>query len=212
MHGPSPSSLYPMAGFPRAVFLRNVITRKTIEVGEYSYYDDPDGAERFEENNVLYHYDFYGDRLIIGRFVAIAHGAQFIMNGANHLLDRFSTYPFSNFGGGWEQGFDPAVYVEHTRGDTIVGNDVWIGREARIMPGVTIGNGAVIGAHAVVASDVPAYAVVVGNPGRVVKRRFDEVTIATLEDIAWWDWDAEKLTRNLDAIRGNDLAVLRAAS
>ena len=82
MHGPAPSTLYPMAGFPRAVFLKNVVTRPTIEVGDYSYYDDPNGAERFEEKNVLYHYDFYGDRLRIGKFVAIAHGATFIMNGA----------------------------------------------------------------------------------------------------------------------------------
>ena len=210
MHGPAPSTLYPMAGFPRAVFLKNVVTRPAIEVGDYSYYDDPDGAERFEEKNVLYHYDFYGDRLRIGKFVAIAHGATFIMNGANHLMTGFSTYPFDIFGKGWEKDFDQTAYVAASRGDTVVGNDVWIGREARIMPGVTIGDGAVIGAHSVVASDIPPYAIAVGNPARVVRRRFDDETVAALLDIAWWNWPAERIARNLGAIRGADLDALRA--
>ncbi|MCC0031435.1 MAG: CatB-related O-acetyltransferase [Brucellaceae bacterium] len=211
MHGPAPSTLYPMAGFPRAVFLKNVVTRPTIEVGDYSYYDDPNGAERFEEKNVLYHYDFYGDRLRIGKFVAIAHGATFIMNGANHLMTGFSTYPFDIFGQGWEKDFDQTAYVAASRGDTVVGNDVWIGREARIMPGVTIGDGAVIGAHSVVASDIPPYAIAVGNPARVVRRRFDDETVAALLDIAWWNWPAERIARNLGAIRGADLDMLKAA-
>ena len=211
MHGPAPSTLYPMAGFPRAVFLKNVVTRPAIEVGDYSYYDDPDGAERFEEKNVLYHYDFYGDRLRIGKFVAIAHGATFIMNGANHLMTGFSTYPFDIFGKGWEKDFDQTAYVAASRGDTVVGNDVWIGREARIMPGVTIGDGAVIGAHSVVASDIPPYAIAVGNPARVVRRRFDDETVAALLDIAWWNWPAERIARNLGAIRGADLDMLKAA-
>ena len=212
MHGPAPSTLYPMAGFPRAVFLKNVVTRPSIEVGDYSYYDDPDGAERFEEKNVLYHYDFYGDRLRIGKFVAIAHGATFIMNGANHLMTGFSTYPFDIFGQGWEKDFDQTAYVAASRGDTVVGNDVWIGREARIMPGVTIGDGAVIGAHSVVASDIQPYAIAVGNPARVVRRRFDDATVAVLLDIAWWDWPAERIARNLGAIRGADLDALRTAA
>ena len=211
MHGPAPTTLYPMAGFPRAVFLKNVVTRPAIEVGDYSYYDDPDGAERFEEKNVLYHYDFYGDRLRIGKFVAIAHGATFIMNGANHLMTGFSTYPFDIFGQGWEKDFDQNAYVAAGRGDTVVGNDVWIGREARIMPGVTIGDGAVIGAHSVVASDIPPYAIAVGNPARVVRRRFDDATVAALLDIAWWNWPAERIARNLGAIRGADLDMLKAA-
>ncbi len=211
MHGPSPSTLHPMAGFPQVVFLNAVVTRSNIAVGDYSYYDDPDGAEHFQDRNVLYHYDFTGDRLVIGRFVAIAKGVQFIMNGANHQLDGFSTYPFSIFGNGWEKGMDPEIFIRQSRGDTTVGNDVWIGRDARILPGVTIGDGAIIGAYAIVASDVPDYAVVVGNPARVVKKRFDDQTIAALEAIAWWHWDAQKITRNLSAIRGNDLAALEAA-
>lgn len=212
MHGPSPATLHPMTGFPQIVFLRQVVNRATIEVGDYSYYDDPDGAEHFEERNVLYHYDFCGDRLVIGRFVAIAKGVQFIMNGANHFMDGFSTYPFSIFGNGWEKGMDMNAFQRQSRGDTTIGHDVWIGREARIMPGVTIGNGAVIGAGSVVASDVPAYAIAAGNPGKPIRKRFDDETIAALEEIAWWHWDAERITRNLGAIRGNDLAALRSAA
>lgn len=212
MHGPSPSALHPMQGFPQIVYLSQVVTRANIEVGAYSYYDDPDGAERFEERNVLYHYDFQGDRLVIGKFVAIAKDVRFIMNGANHLMDGFSTYPFSIFGNGWEKGMNMSEFQRQSRGDTVIGNDVWIGREARVMPGVTIGNGAVIGAFSVVASDVPAYAIVAGNPARMIRRRFDDETIARLEQIAWWNWDAEKLTRNLGAIRSNDLAALAVAA
>jgi virginiamycin A acetyltransferase len=209
MNGPDPSSVYPMPGFPQVVFLRNVITRPNIEVGAYSYYDDPDGAERFESRNVLYHFDFIGDRLIIGRFVAIGRGARFIMNGANHAMEGLSTYPFNIFGNGWAKGFDPASAV--SRGDTVIGNDVWIGSEAVILPGVSIGNGAIIGACAVVGSDVPPYAVVIGNPARVIRVRFDPDAVAALNEIAWWDWPAERITRNLEAIRGADIDALKRA-
>lgn len=211
MHGPDPSILHPMAGFPQIVFLKAVVTRPNIVVGDWSYYDDPDGAERFEDANVLYHFDFLGDRLVIGKFVAIARGAKFIMNGANHVMTGFSTYPFNIFGNGWEAGFDVETYKTGLRGDTVVGNDVWIGAEARILPGVTIGDGAIVGGSAVVASDVPPYAIVVGNPARIVRMRFDEATVAALLRIGWWDWDADKITRNLAAIRGADLAALESA-
>ncbi|WP_367715837.1 CatB-related O-acetyltransferase [Nitratireductor sp. GISD-1A_MAKvit] len=211
MHGPDPATPYPMAGFPRTVFLKNVVTRSNIEVGDFSYYDDPNGAERFEDNNVLYHFDFLGDRLLIGNFAAIAEGATFVMNGANHTMSGFSTFPFNIFGNGWENGFDAKTYLEHGRGDTMVGNDVWIGREAQVMPGVTIGDGAVIGSRAVVASDIPPYAVAVGNPARVLRVRFDPEVVETLLGIAWWNWPVEKISRNLEAIRGADLQALRTA-
>lgn len=212
MPGPDPKSLQPLDGFPQIAFLKNVVTRPNISVGDFSYYDDPDGPERFEQDNVLYHFDFLDDQLVIGKFVAIACGAQFIMNGANHVMDGFSTFPFNIFGKGWEDGFDPLTYQTQSRGDTQVGHDVWIGNNARILAGVTIGNGAIIGANAVVGSDVPAYAIVVGNPGKILRKRFDEKTIAELEKIAWWDWSIDKITRNLNAIRGNDLAALRCAA
>lgn len=210
MSGPDATTLHPVEGHPRVVFLKNAITRPNIVVGDYSYYDDPDAAEAFEDNNVLYHYDFLGDRLVIGKFVAIAMGAVFIMNGANHLMDGFSTYPFHIFGKGWEADFDAQAYLAGSRGDTVIGHDVWIGNSARIMPGVKIGNGAIIGAGAMVASDVPAYAVVAGNPGRVLRKRFDPQTIDALERICWWDWPSDKIGRNLDVLRKADLAALRA--
>ena len=210
MHGPSPDTLYPLPGFSRAVFLKNFITRPNIEVGDYSYYDDPDGAERFEERNVLHHFDFYGDRLIIGKFVAIASGTRFIMNGANHAMGGFSTYPFNIFQNGWEEGFDPESWTSQSRGDTVVGNDVWIGMDSLIMPGVTIGDGAIVASNSTVVSDIPPYAIAGGNPAKVIRMRFDDATIKKLLTIAWWHWPAERITASLDAIRGGDLAALEA--
>lgn len=209
--GPDPNTPHPMDGFPQIGFLKPLIDRPNVEIGEYTYYDDPlHGPEKFYERCVRYHFEFIGDRLRIGRYCAIATGVQFIMNGANHRLDGLSTYPFAIFGRGWEDTDDK--WKQGLRGDTVVGNDVWIGTEAMILPGVSIGDGAIIGSRAVVASDVPPYGIAVGNPARTVKRRFDEATVARLLKIAWWDWTAEKVTANLAAIRGADLAALEAAS
>lgn len=208
---PDPMNPYPMAGFPQVGFLKPLVDRPGIEVGEYTYYDDPDGPEHFVERCVHYHFPFIGDRLIIGRYCALARGISFLMNGANHAMEGFSTYPFAIFGHGWGSGADDEGFVQTHRGDTVVGNDVWIGREATILPGVTIGDGAVVGAKAVVGSDVPPYAIVVGNPARVLRLRFPEPVIAELLAIAWWNWDAATVTRNLDAIRGVDLKMLAIA-
>lgn len=208
MHGPDPDTPHPLTGFPRVGFLKNFITRPNIVVGDYTYYDDPAGPERFETENVLYHYDFIGDRLIIGRFCAIASGASFMMNGGNHGTAGFSTYPFLIFGQGWER-LAPNF---PNRGDTVVGNDVWIGHGATILPGVTIGDGAIIAAKAVVASDVRPYGVVAGNPAREVKRRFADDVVEELLRLRWWDWSAEHITIHLEAIAGTDLAALRAAA
>jgi virginiamycin A acetyltransferase len=208
---PDPDAKFPVADFPRIGFLKNVVRSPLIEVGEYSYYDDPDGPERFEEKCVLYHYDFVGDRLLIGRFCALATGMQFVMNGANHALGGFSTFPFGIFPGAWREGFDPAVYATGHRGDTIVGNDVWIGMEATILPGVTIGDGAIVAAKSVVTRDVPAYAIVAGNPARVVRMRFAEATVERLLALAWWNWPIDKVTRNIAAITGADIEALENA-
>ena len=164
------------------------------------------------ERCVQHHYDFIGDRLVIGRFCAIAAGATCIMNGANHAMTGFSTYPFNIFGQGWEEGFDWATILAGLRGDTLVGNDVWIGQEATIMPGVRIGDGAIVAAKAVVTGDVAPYAIVGGNPAREIRRRFPDAVVAELLAIRWWDWDAATITRNLDAIRGADLDALRSAA
>nr|WP_277815196.1 CatB-related O-acetyltransferase [Aquisalinus flavus] len=127
-------------------------------------------------------------------------------------MGGFSTYPFNIFGGGWEEGFDPASWAVSYRGDTVVGHDVWIGRDVRIMPGVTIGNGAIIATSSVVTRDIPAFAIAGGNPAEVIKTRFDDTTIKALQEIAWWYWDAGKISRNLNAIRGADLDALRQAT
>lgn len=210
MHGPSPLEKHPLAGFPQVCYIRNTIKGPNIEVGEYTYYDDPDDSEGFERN-VLYHFPFIGDRLVIGRFCAIARGVRFIMNGANHLMDGVSTYPFWIFGGGWE-GSQPAPERLPSRGDTIVGHDVWLGYQALVMPGVRIGNGAIVAAGSVVASDVPAYAIVAGNPARVVRRRFDDADVELLEELAWWDWPVQDITRCLPLIMGGDPQALRRAA
>lgn len=202
-----------MPGFPRVGFLRPFAAgRANVEVGRFTYYDDPDGPETFFERNVLHHYDFVGDRLVIGSFCALATGVRFFMNGANHATGGFSTYPFNVFGKGWERGFDPASWARENRGDTIVGHDVWIGAEALILPGARIGSGAIVGTRAVVSGEVPPYAIVLGNPARVLRLRFDEPTIAALLRLAWWEWPVERITAALDAIRGADIAALERAA
>jgi virginiamycin A acetyltransferase len=207
MKGPSPEEKSPMQGFSQVGFLKNFISSENIVVGDYTYYDDPEGPERFEQN-VLYHFPFIGDKLLIGKFCAIAKDVKFIMNGANHKLSGFSSYPFYIFGNGWEKAAPKDGELPY-KGDTEIGNDVWIGYEATIMPGVKIGSGAIIASKSVVVQDVPAYAVVGGNPATLLKYRFEPKVIEELLDIAWWDWDADKITANLDAITGCDLAALR---
>lgn len=213
MSGPNPDIKHPMPMHPRVGFLKPLLEGRTnIEVGEFTYYDDPDGPEHFAERCVLYHYDFVGDRLVIGRFCALAQGVAFIMNGANHAMSGFSTFPFNIFGHGWEQGFDVRTWEAENRGDTTVGHDVWMGMGAMVMPGVTIGHGAIIAARSVVTHDVPPYAIVGGNPARTMRMRFDERTVERLLAVAWWDWPVDKISRNLDAIRGADIARLESAA
>lgn len=207
MHGPPPSALHPIDGVTRVGFLKNFITRPNIEVGDYTYYDDPKGVEQFELH-VLYHFDFIGDRLSIGRFCSIAAETRFIMNGGNHATTWLTTYPFPIFGNGWEVA-TPESWPH--RGDTVIGHDVWIGYGATIMPGITIGNGAIVAACAVVTKDVEPYAIVGGNPATRIRYRFDERTRQALQEIAWWNWDAAKITRNVRAICDGDLETLRCA-
>jgi virginiamycin A acetyltransferase len=210
MHGPSPDTAYPMDGFPQICFLKNAVTRPNIEIGDFTYYDDPNGVENFE-NNVLYHFPFIGDRLIIGRFCAIARGVKFIMNGANHQMSGISTFPFFIFGNGWESA-RPAAGELPYKGDTIIGNDVWIGYDVLIMPGVTIGDGAIIAARSVVTTDVPPYTVVGGNPAQVVRRRFDADSVQRLQSIAWWNRSPAWITEHLNQIRAGDIDALESAA
>ncbi|KRA19934.1 Vat family streptogramin A O-acetyltransferase [Lysobacter sp. Root604] len=209
MHGPDPNDPHPMRGFPQICYIRNTVDNPQIQVGEYSYYDDPEDSEGFARN-VLYLFPFIGDRLIIGRYCAIARGATFVMNGANHRMSGFSTYPFNIFGNGWERS-TPLPDELPYKGDTVVGNDVWIGYQAMLMPGVRVGDGAIIAARSVVSADVPAYAIVGGNPARVLRMRYEPAQIERLLRIAWWDWDADQVSRNLELIVGADLDALEAA-
>jgi len=206
---PDPLTRHPIPGWKGTAFLKAIVDHPLIEVGDYSYYDDSRGPEHFVARCVRYHFDFIGDRLIIGKFVAIAQGSQFIMNGANHPMGGFSTFPFAMFGLGDAEALKQAG-AGH-RGDTVIGNDVWIGREAVIMPGVTVGDGAIIGTRAQVARDVPPYAIVVGNPGYVVRTRFPPEVVAELLAIRWWDWDADRIARNIAVIAAADIDALRVA-
>ncbi|TGL93315.1 antibiotic acetyltransferase [Leptospira barantonii] len=205
--GPDPLSPYPFPEYPRIGFLKNFIRSTLIEVGDYTYYDDPSGPENFERENVLYHYDFRGDKLVIGKFCAIATGAKFIMNGANHVMNAFSTYPFAIFSKGWERVMPKSDDFPH-KGNTIVGNDVWIGTNAVILPGIKIGDGAIIGAYSVVSKDVPAYSIVAGNPARVVRERFSPEVKEKLLKLKWWDWSAEKITNSLEFLTSLDFKKL----
>lgn len=204
--GPDPDLLHPVPEFPRIMFVKNLTGLPNVEIGAYTYYDDPAGPEAFRAN-ILYHFAFTGDRLVIGRFCAIATGAKFMMNGANHRMDGLSTFPFAIFGAGWRGRFDGELDTP-SRGDTVIGNDVWIGYDSLIMPGVRIGDGAIIGARSVVAADVPPYAVVAGNPARVVRMRFDAATIARLLELRWWDWEIAAITRNIPALSAGRLEDL----
>ena len=209
MHGPDPQTTHPMDGFPQVCFIKNTIRNPNIIVGDYTYYDDPEDSEGFERN-VLYHFPFIGDKLIIGKFCAIARGAKFIMNGANHKLSGISTYPFQIFGHGWEKVM-PSPGELPFKGDTVIGNDVWIGYDVLIMPGVKIGNGAIVSSRTVVVSDVPAYTIVGGNPARMIKQRFSPDMVAKLESLAWWDWPVEKITQYLQLIVSGDIDALDRA-
>jgi virginiamycin A acetyltransferase len=205
-HGPSAEETYPMTGQKRVCYIKNLIDNPNILIGDYTYYDHPTSPETFVEN-VLYHFDFIGDKLIIGKFCAIASGVKFIMNGANHNLNSVSTYPFGAFGKGWESGL-PALQNIRSKGDTIIGNDVWLGFEAVIMPGITIGDGAIIAAKSVVTKNVAPYSIVGGNPAREIRKRFSAEQIEQLLALQWWNWPIEKITQRIPALCESDIDAL----
>lgn len=201
-----PDQIYPRTGDRDTVYLRNVIQDPSISVGEFTIYNDFVHDPRlFEQNNVLYHYPVNGDRLIIGKFCSIACGAKFLFNSANHSLASLSTYPFPIFYEEWGLNIQDVAAAWDNKGDIVIGNDVWIGYEAVVLAGVTIGDGAVIGARAVVTKDVPPYAVVGGVPARLIRRRFPDDTISALLALKWWDWPADKIKPRLSALQAGQI-------
>lgn len=206
----SEKKIYPRTGDRETVYLKNVVTDPGIIVGDYTIYNDfVHDPRQFEENNVLYHYPINHDKLKIGKFCSIACGAKFLFNSANHTVKSLSTYPFPIFFEAWGLDVRDITSAWDNKGDIVIGNDVWIGYEAVIMAGVTIGDGAIIGTRAVVTKDVPPYTIVGGVPARQIRKRFSEDMIAYLLDLKWWDWPIEKISENIEFIKSADLEKLK---
>lgn len=199
---PNPDTVFPVPNFSTVTYIRPTVKSKNIVVGDFSYFSDVDF-----EKHVTHHYDFYGDKLIIGKFCQIAAGVEFVMNGANHQMNAASTFPFYIFEG-WEQEI-PSTDVFSFKGDTVVGNDVWIGQNATILPGVHIGDGAIIGASSVVASDVEPYSIVAGNPAKQLRKRFDSELIAILLELKWWELPIEKINALIPTLTSSDLDAVK---
>ena len=206
MKGPNKEDVFPLHNYNRLCFLKNIIKNPNIIVGDYTYYDDFENVANFEKN-VKYLFDFNNDQLIIGKFCMIASDVTFIMNGANHLTNTVSSYPFSIFGNGWEGAMDGKKFP--SKGNIVVGNDVWIGYNATIMAGVTIGDGAIIATNATVTKDVAPYTIVGGNPAALIKKRFSQEHIELLLKMQWWNWSIDKITSKLHLLTGEDIEALR---
>ena len=207
---PSATAVYPNPAIKEVIFVKNVIHCPNIQVGDYTYYDDPVAPTDFEAH-VTHHYEFLGDNLIIGKFCAIASGIEFVMNGANHQMQGLSTYPFNILGGDWQK-FTPDLTDLPLKGDTVVGNDVWFGQNVTVLPGVTIGDGAIIGANSVVTKDVAPYTIVGGNPIRLIRPRFSPEVIQALEKLAWWDRDITWITANIPTLMKTEPTVEQVAA
>ena len=204
------NKIYPRKGDTQTIYLNAVVKDQSIEVGDYTIYNDFVSDPRlFEKNNVLYHYPINHDRLIVGKFCSIACGAKFIFNCANHTLKSLSTYTFPLFYEEWDLPKSEVAAAWDNKGDIVIGNDVWIGFEAVILAGVKIGDGAIIGARAVVTKDVPPYSIVGGIPAKVIRKRYSPDIIEQLLSLRWWDWTKEKIKRNLPFIMSGDIENLK---
>ncbi len=203
--------IYPRPHDKQTVYLKAVVTSPNIEVGDYTIYNDFVHDPRdFEKNNVIYHYPINGDKLKIGKFCSIACGAKFLFTSGNHSMKSLSTYTFPIFFDEWGLDVNNIRDAWDNKGDTVIGSDVWIGYEAVIMPGVKIGDGAIVGTRAVVTKDVPPYTIVGGVPAKPIRKRFDDAAIGKLEELRWWDWDEEKIKRSIPAIQSGDIAALES--
>ena len=205
---PNPNEIFPNT-YKTSCYIKNVVHAPNISIGDYTYYDDPSDPTAFEKNNVLFNYPEFGDRLLIGKFCSIATGTKFIMGAANHRISSVTTYPFQVFGGLWSEKVPAHLSQLPFKGDTVIGNDVWFGRESIIMPGVKIGDGAIVAAYSVVTKDVPPYGVVGGNPARLVKMRFDDELIALLLSLKWWDLAPEQLLDIMPLLCNPDLNFVK---
>lgn len=204
--------IYPRTGDKETIYLKHVITNPNITVGDFTMYNDfVNDPTLFEKNNVLYHYPINHDKLQIGKFCSVACGAKFLFNSANHTLSSLSTYPFPLFFEEWGLEKKDVTNAWDNKGDIVISNDVWIGYEAVILAGVTIGDGAIIGTRAVVTKDVPPYTIVGGVPAKSIKKRFSEETISTLLEIQWWNWSKERIARNIGAIQSGNIEQLKEA-
>lgn len=209
---PDPTNIYPRSDDNSTVYLKNVITRDNIIVGDYTIYNDfYNNPEDFENRNVIYNYPVNKDKLIIGKFCSIACGAKFLFNSANHTLHSLSTYPFPIFNEEWDKSMKPCQAWDN-KGDIVIGNDVWIGFEVVIMAGVTIGDGAIIGTRAVVTKNVEPYSIVGGVPAKFIKMRFEKDVVDELLGIRWWDLQTDKISKCLESIRNQDIKLLKKIS
>lgn len=205
---PDPNELFPNE-YKTTCFIKNAVKAPNVFIGDYTYYDSDTAPDEFEKNNILFNYPVFGDKLVIGKFCQIAHGTRFIMGAANHRFSSATTYPFNIIGGAWAE-IAPAHLGELPhKGDTVIGNDVWFGRNCVVMPGVKIGDGAIVAAHSVVTRNVQPYTLVGGNPARFVKKRFDDDLIALLQELKWWDFPPEQLADFLPHLVSPDLEKLK---
>lgn len=197
MTGPDKKKLYPNENIKTVCYISNLPGRPNVEIGDYTYYSDNKNSPEKFYDHIEHHYEFLGDKLIIGKFCAIAEGITFIMNGANHRMDGITTYPFNIFECGWER-VTPAIDQLPFKGDTVIGNDVWIGQNVTIMPGVKVGDGAIIATKSTVTRNIESYAIYGGNPAKLIRKRFSDEKIAFLQKLQWWNWDEEKIFDNLE--------------
>ena len=199
---PNPNTIYPIPGYDKEIYIKPTIQNKNIIVGDFTYIADSEF-----ESHVTHHYEFLGDKLVIGKFCQIASGVEFVMNGANHQMNAVSTFPFYTLEG-WEQT-PPNLNDLPFKGDTIIGNDVWIGQNAIILPGVHISDGAIIGANSVVGSDVEPYTIVVGNPAQKTRKRFDDELISIMKKLKWWDKSIEEINSLIPLLTSSDLEKVK---
>jgi virginiamycin A acetyltransferase len=199
---PDPNVVFPVPNIKTVTYVKPTIKNKNIIVGDFTYFSDVDF-----ESHVTHFYDFYDDKLIIGKFCQIASGVEFIMNGANHQMNCVSTFPFYIFEK-WNETA-PSLDKMSTKGDTIVGNDVWIGQNSTILPGVRIGDGVIIGTRSIVGSDVEPYSIISGNPAKVILKRFDDELIALMLKLSWWDLPVEEIDKLIPLLHNSDLEYVK---